>query len=215
VLGLGAHLVRDLLKDDWWQVLAIKREEIRLLVHQVATVELLVIAGVCVLPFLHCELLLLVSGLGFADHGLRRLGGSTGFGLFFDRGLSLFLATPEVVFGTTEVAAGLLLLLVSNHLDFFSWTLWFVQESVSFRLPGIAILLLVSLKQVQQAVRATNKVRMIGVDVGVLNLDQVGNHVNRWVQALVQHPFHHVAYFALETVVPLQFGDLDVYYYFA
>lgn len=53
---------------------------------------------------------------------------------------------------------------------------------------------------------------MIGIDVGVLNLDQLDDHVCRRREALIQHWFHHIAdlvFKSLESIDVLKINTSD------
>jgi hypothetical protein len=76
----------------------------------------------------------------------------------------------------------------------------------------IVILGIVDAEDVEQTVRSSYEVGVVGVDVSILDFNEVGDHFGGGSQALVQHTLHYVADFGLESVVPAQLRDLNFYH---
>jgi len=67
-------------------------------------------------------------------------------------------------------------------------------------------------KEVEQAIGTAYEVRVIRVDMGVLNLDERSDHLGGGRETLVEHLLHHVTYLALQPVVVVQLGNVYVDY---
>ena len=65
------------------------------------------------------------------------------------------------------------------------------------------------LEQIEKRVCRSNEVRVIRIDQGCLDLDQVENHFISWIQTVVEDTFHDIVHFRLQLVVALKFRELN------
>ena len=74
----------------------------------------------------------------------------------------------------------------------------------------LALLLLsFGLEEVKQAVSAAYEVWVVSVDVRILDLNEVGNHIGGRSEALHKNAFHDVTDLGLESVVSLKLRNLN------
>ena len=68
---------------------------------------------------------------------------------------------------------------------------------------------LLALEQIEESVRASNKVRMVSVDMCILNLDQVHDHLCGRSEALVKDALHDIADLVLQLLIPVQLRQVN------
>ena len=74
--------------------------------------------------------------------------------------------------------------------------------------PGSSLCVLF-LEKIEETVGAANEVRVVGVDICVLNLKEVHDHVSCWRETLVEHVLHHVTDPRFQLVVARQARKFD------
>jgi hypothetical protein len=88
------------------------------------------------------------------------------------------------------------------------WLPFLLEERhlLRFLLEGLVVLVnfLLALEQIEESVCASNEVGMVGVDVSVLDLDQVHDHLSGGSEALVEDALHDIADLVLQLLIPVQ-----------
>lgn len=69
---------------------------------------------------------------------------------------------------------------------------------------------LLTLEQIEESIRAPNEVRMVSVDMCVLNLDQVHDHLCGGSEALVEDALHDIADLVLQLLIPVQLRQVNL-----
>ena len=128
-------------------------------------------------------------------------------------------------FGIGRRFLGLLLLLlrsifllyVVKIVDLFDFLGFFLEKAevlvsgstIWISIPACPSLCVLFLEEIEETVGASNEVRMVRVDVCVLDFKEVHDHVSRGREALVEYLLHYVADPGFQFVVARQARKFD------